>query len=274
MRACLALFLLLAALVETLAQEPDAVRANARRIVKNLTSPAFHGRGYVQQGDAIAADWIAKEYARLGLLPVKQDYFQPFHFKVNSFPDSVRVSIDGKRLIPGIDFLVDPASGKASGIYNVVHVELADLLDPARKAMTMGVLSGQAAYLRATPTTNGDTLRLYSAIERDLLFHCPVVRAARGKLTWGVSQEAFPFPLIEVAEGLLTDSIATLEVHVRNTVLDRHQARNVLGSVKGKGKKWIVIGAHYDHLGRMGPDVLFPGANDNASGVGGMVSQA
>ena len=30
---------------------------------------------------------------------------------------------------------------------------------------------------------------------------------------------------------------------------------------------FLVVSAHYDHLGMMGPHVYFPGANDNASGV-------
>ena len=35
---------------------------------------------------------------------------------------------------------------------------------------------------------------------------------------------------------------------------------------KVERKKSLVITAHYDHLGMMG-STLFPGANDNASGV-------
>jgi Zn-dependent M28 family amino/carboxypeptidase len=39
--------------------------------------------------------------------------------------------------------------------------------------------------------------------------------------------------------------------------------------VQGKVKpdSFIVISAHYDHLGRMGKQTYFPGANDNASGT-------
>jgi len=54
--------------------------------------------------------------------------------------------------------------------------------------------------------------------------------------------------------------------------------RNVIGIVPGSRAEWsgqaVVIGAHYDHLGRGWPDVhqgdegrLHPGADDNASGV-------
>jgi Zn-dependent M28 family amino/carboxypeptidase len=37
---------------------------------------------------------------------------------------------------------------------------------------------------------------------------------------------------------------------------------------------FIVFTAHYDHLGKIGPDVIFRGANDNASGVAMMLSLA
>lgn len=56
--------------------------------------------------------------------------------------------------------------------------------------------------------------------------------------------------------------------------------RNVAGILPGCGalaQRWLVLGAHYDHLGRVepadteapppAPDAYYPGANDNASGV-------
>lgn len=256
------------------AQDVDAVRSNGRKYVKNLTAPALHGRGYVANGDGLAADWIAQQYTRMGLRPLKTDYFEPFQFNVNSFPDSVKVSIDGKRLVPGMDFIVHPASGKAQGRFDLVHLRPDDLLDPARRAMSMGVLSGKAACLHFPKTNNGDSLKLYDDVERELMHFCPVVKTATGKLTWGVAQEARPFPLIEVLPSAITDSSLAVDLQVQNKLLARHEARNVLGWVKGKGSKWIVIGAHYDHLGHMGPDALFPGANDNASGVAMMLSLA
>ncbi|HRH39596.1 MAG TPA: M20/M25/M40 family metallo-hydrolase, partial [Flavobacteriales bacterium] len=94
------------------------------------------------------------------------------------------------------------------------------------------------------------------------------------KLTWSVAQEALPFPLLEVTGSALTDSSTTLNLRMKNQLLSRNPARNVLGMVKGKSKKWIIIGAHYDHLGHMGPDAMFPGANDNASGTAMMLSLA
>ena len=55
---------------------------------------------------------------------------------------------------------------------------------------------------------------------------------------------------------------------------------NVYGSVPGRSGKYVVIGAHYDHLGMGGPGTgsrrmdtlaIHNGADDNASGVAGML---
>jgi hypothetical protein len=59
-------------------------------------------------------------------------------------------------------------------------------------------------------------------------------------------------------------------------------ARNVAGFLRGSDPKladeWIVIGAHYDHLGAFGgggdSDVIYNGADDNASGTAGMLELA
>ena len=42
----------------------------------------------------------------------------------------------------------------------------------------------------------------------------------------------------------------------------------------GNSQKYLVVTAHYDHLGRMGSETVFPGANDNASGVAQMLALA
>jgi aminopeptidase YwaD len=259
-----------AALLSATAQD---LTTRARAWLDTLCSPGFHGRGYVNDGDRIASEWIAKKFQEFGLKPVKPDFYQPFQFNVNSFPDSMRVSIDGKALRPGHEFLVDAESGKASGTFSLVHINANDLNGPERRGMTMGVISGKAACVHWPETRNADSLRLFRQWERDLMHYVPVVKPVK-KLTWTVATEALPHPLIEVASDALTDSSATIALSVRNELRVRRSARNVLGMVKGKGKGWIIVGAHYDHLGRMGPDALFPGANDNASGTAMLLSLA
>jgi len=51
------------------------------------------------------------------------------------------------------------------------------------------------------------------------------------------------------------------------------ETANVIGTLKGKFDKTIVISAHYDHLGTIGDD-FFPGADDNASGTAALLELA
>jgi len=48
---------------------------------------------------------------------------------------------------------------------------------------------------------------------------------------------------------------------------------NVCGLLKGKTDKYIIISAHYDHLGITG-NTFFPGADDNASGTAALMELA
>lgn len=249
------------------AQDDAGVLARGRQHVDSLTSPGFHGRGYVNHGQDIAAQYIARAFRDMGLQPVKDDLFQPFAFNVNSFPDSIGVRVDGRLLRPGKDYLVHPASGSAEGSFDLVHLTAADLFSAERRAMTLGVVAGKAAVLHWPSTKNADSLARFAQLEEELMHYGPVVKVVPGKLTWGVSQESRPYPLLEVRDVAFGDSSAVIDLRVRNRMLARNPARNVLGALKGGGRDWIIISAHYDHLGRMGPDALFPGANDNASGV-------
>lgn len=52
------------------------------------------------------------------------------------------------------------------------------------------------------------------------------------------------------------------------------KTQNVIGYISGEVDTFIMFGAHYDHLGEMGKDVYFPGANDNASGCSMLLNLA
>ena len=64
-----------------------------------------------------------------------------------------------------------------------------------------------------------------------------------------------------------------------NKYVPKYTNQNVIGYIPPKKKgflrpeKYIVFSAHYDHLGKMG-QAIFPGANDNASGVAMLLSIA
>ena len=58
----------------------------------------------------------------------------------------------------------------------------------------------------------------------------------------------------------------------------RNNGNNIIGIIEGSDsilkKEYIIVGAHYDHIGyviRNGSEIVFNGADDNASGVAGML---
>ena len=72
---------------------------------------------------------------------------------------------------------------------------------------------------------------------------------------------------------LLKDSVKhplkTVKLNIETEFVSKYNTQNICGYVEGKlyPDSFFVVGAHYDHLGRMGKQHYFPGANDNASGI-------
>jgi len=56
-------------------------------------------------------------------------------------------------------------------------------------------------------------------------------------------------------------------------VLGVNVGARIVGSDPALADRWVILGAHYDHLGTRG-GVVFPGADDNASGVAMMLEVA
>lgn len=76
----------------------------------------------------------------------------------------------------------------------------------------------------------------------------------------GTYFQTFP---IKNPEPLLANDRMTLSLSAEKSA---RPSENVLGVLPGKNDRLIVISAHYDHLGII-EGSLYPGANDNASGV-------
>jgi len=202
----------------------------ARKIVDTLTSPYFWGRGYTNDGMKKAADFIADQFKQYGLQPLdKKSFFQKFSYPVNTFPGKMEVAINGRQLVAGKDFIVAPeAHGlKAEGILQ--EKDSADFIDMKNR----------------------------------------LIVNLSDKLTWSASAEAAEYTLIEIDKKAVDKPPAEFKVDIDSKFINNFKAANVCSYVKGTEKpdSFIFITAHYDHLGGMGKDIYFPGANDNASGI-------
>ncbi|RYG06396.1 MAG: aminopeptidase, partial [Chitinophagaceae bacterium] len=69
--------------------------AYTRKTLNTLSAKELWGRGYTKNGMGKAADFIEKEFIKMGLKPIQQ----VFSFPVNTFPGKMEVSLNGKTLM-------------------------------------------------------------------------------------------------------------------------------------------------------------------------------
>ena len=208
-----------------------------RKIVDTLASPAFWGRGYTKDGMKKAALFLAKEFKLIGLQPLdKKEFLQSFSFSANTFPGEMKVEINNKKLRPGIDFII---SEESKGLKAKGNFQQADSVN----------FSNAPSHL-------------------NIIFE--------KKLTWSASQEQADFTLIKIDKNKFSEIPKIFKIKIENKFIEKFEAANVCAMVSGTAQpdSFIFITAHYDHLGGMGKDTYFPGANDNASGVALLLSLA
>jgi aminopeptidase YwaD len=226
---------LLYVLVSTVSYAQDSLFA--RKMIDTLTSSYFWGRGYTKDGMNKAAQFLASQFKSFGLQPLySNSYLQPFSYPVNTFPGKMQATINGKELVAGKDFIVSPDSKGVKGKGALVQKDSADFIDVEDR----------------------------------------IIVTLKDKLTWSVAPAVADFTIIEVAKKAIEGTPQTVEATIENKLVKNFQTANVCGLVKGTTHpdSIIVLTAHYDHLGGMGKDTYFPGANDNASGTSLLLSLA
>lgn len=212
------------------AQAQDSLYAC--KVINTLCSKQFAGRGYIKNGLDISAKYIVNELKKFKTQPLfNTGYYQWFDFNVNTFPGKMNVTVNGKGLKPGIDFIVSPESVGLNGKFNVEKKD------------------------SVTYIGNSET---------------PIVLSFKKKLTFSVSTESANYCAVELLNKSTINDIKTVEVNIENKLLNKYICKNICAYINGKNEKndtVIMLTAHYDHLGMMGSKTYFPGANDNASGV-------
>jgi aminopeptidase YwaD len=239
----------------------------ARKLLCELSSTQYHGRGYVQNGDGKAADFLVAEFKKNGLQPLNGSYTQPFTFPVNVITKTPKLCINGKKLVAGRDFICGADAPSGKGKYKALNItaspsEMAFIDNPEKYVLYVDIQKG-------IPDSNTAHTRLWKLRP----IHSPAYVFAEDKLTWTARTKQNTEPGFNVLKSALPENVAEVKYNVQSKLI-QHQARNVMGVVPGVyADSFIFVTAHYDHLGRMG-DILFPGANDNASGVSMMMDLA
>jgi hypothetical protein len=239
-----------------------------RKTIDTLASASFWGRGYTFNGHELAAKFIATEFREIGLKSYEKNYLQTFPIDINTFPSTPILNIGEQKLVAGKDFIVQPASVGASGKGNVY------LLDSAFLYAENPIIATDINFTNKVLVYESKHEKKVFELPKQLikrLLQAPCWIKCSPKLTMSLSNEAYLPPTFEVHSQYLQSLKNGVEITfaLENQLLEKHQTQNVVAYKKGKQKSdsILVFSAHYDHLGTLGKEAIFYGANDNASGI-------
>lgn len=247
------------------AQDLDYVK----RLTDTLTSEQYHGRGYVNNGGLKAAKFIRSEFLKAGLQKV---HFQKFEHPINTFPHTVHLAIDGDTLVPAVDFLVTATSnGCLPTTLKVKYLTVSDVtsLRKYKKWKKKTDWQETAVVIEREVHTQLADKSIGEEIASNAFGAHTIINLTDQKLTWTVRDRRSDWVALDVLASAFPKKAKQIHVQIDQLFVPQFSNQNVIGAIKGSKQpdSFVVFTAHYDHLGRMGKDACFYGANDNAGGA-------
>jgi Zn-dependent M28 family amino/carboxypeptidase len=287
-----------AAIVATVAAaqvQPKVTAADLKADVSFLASDALEGRGTPSKGLDIAAEYIAAEFRRAGLEPAGDDgYFQ------NAPYASITPNLDGLELTLETGDRVVKAESASMGLQEAAAADLshgpavrATMKDAAAlDALTPDQVRGKVLLLVIPPdaqysVTRGipnAVIRLEPALVLSVRTHGQGL--STGPRLRDTSAPGAKAPILAVWDAAIQAAVAAAEeikvsAHIPAPAAAPVKLRNVIGVLRGSDPvlrdTYLVLTAHYDHLGVRGSgdgDHIYNGANDDASGTSSVVEIA
>ncbi len=264
-----------------------------------LASDALEGRGTPSRGLEVAAEYIAAQFRRAGLEPGgDDDYFQTANY-ANVTPN-----------VEGMQFTVETANGsvtaKAPGMalqqaagadLNKISAVKAPGTDAnALAALTADQVRGKVLVLDFPAGTNpmmatrqlpALTARLQPAL---VVILRDGAQAANTQARMREMSAAPAAPIMVVWDDAVRTALgagrpgtveAQISVHIPPPTVAPVKLHNVVGVMRGSDPAlrdtYVLVTAHYDHLGMRGTgegDHIFNGANDDGSGTASVIEVA
>jgi len=280
--------------------------ADLRRHLDILASAEMEGRETATEGERKAAAYIENYFKSLNLVAGNQGSYQQHYPVYQDSSVTARMEVNGVRLAADRDFQPSLTFGPDSKLFfsEIVYAGYG-IVDSAYNSYGNYGVAGKAVIVMGGGPTGlrGGAGRFSSTGTQAKVTHARNKGAAAifivsGTLPPNVFGRRMYFSLYRDAQYpptyLITDATAErmvgpgwnemkeklktenpepkifkaeVEVSLERKV-QKLSSSNVLGLIEGTDKKdeYLVITAHYDHLGKRG-DVIYYGANDDGSGV-------
>ena len=261
-------FLLLSIFFFLLSQSTQAQdKEYAHQMINQLGSEEFGGRGYVDKGVNKAAKFIEGQFESFGLESFGKSYAQPFGFPINTIQRTIDFSIDGKDYKPGDEYLISCFSNSFKGTYDLVYLPDSILKDKEAKMEFY-----KQDFTNKFVVIPGDA----PLLSRNNELSAKGIIILKKNLVWVPSQEHKDYVVINMVKDNFPKNAKSITLNFKSKFYPNYKTQNTIGYIKGSEfpDSFIMISAHYDHIGRMGQDAYFPGANDNASGTAMMLNLA
>lgn len=267
----------------------DSLRGN----LSFLASDALEGRDTPSRGLDIAAEFIASQFRRAGLeAPVDNSYFQSADFVRLTRPsEGLGLEIDNHDPRHPEILHFDPPNASLARASNKLDLESVPIYKLYGESIPDDV-AGKAILVRFR---RGSLLRQLR--EKKVAVIVAVSSASeretrpRNSLVAADQADAPAVPVIylrgETADKLLESlpdgmTRATISLHAPAPGRDPVKLRNVIGVLRGSDPAlrdtFVLVTAHYDHLGMKPPDApgdrIYNGANDDGSGVVSVIELA
>lgn len=243
----------------------------AHYCLDSLSSKDFAGRGYQDGGDKKAANFIEKELIKSGVKALKNStYQQQFNLKINNIENAKLklYSKDSSYLKLGEEFLV---FGSSPSIELEIKKEKPILieLNSSKSFGKMEKYKGKILLFNLKTSDIGNVTGFLRFLHEENITPKLAIVQNCGKMQYPLGYRIYKFPILELRDEVIRKKIDYLELSIKAKWEENYTTQNVWGFVEGTKYKdsLYVFTAHYDHLGKIGEDCYFPGANDNASGV-------
>lgn len=247
----------------TLAQDMEYTRS----IIDELCSPTYFGRGYVNNGDSIAAVFLSNEFYKIGLSKFENSYYQEYTTGINRFAEKPLFAFDDEKLQAAKDFIVIPSSPDIDGKFKIEWVDKTTLTNQRvlRRFLSQDH-SKSFICIDSTELNNSELYAFANTIFSKNYINAAGIIEGSGSLKFTARTNINSYVNIQIKPDKINKNADSVYVRIKNDFVKDYHTQNIIGFIKGQSDSIVLIGAHYDHLGMMG-DIMYPGANDNASGV-------